>query len=226
MILSLQIALTVYFSSPVSVPAYFGNDFKNANQEITSFDSAFTTVANDFNVDKNLMKAIVFPEFLRYSYLSDLMESFVLEQIYTRYGSSAADFSIGHCQMKPSFAEDLEYRSLKNEKLKPVFISVAAGSAENVRRQRVERLKNIKWQATYVAVFIKMAEEKFNLNTIPPNEKLLHLAVIYNRGMNIKKSQLAEYAGKKLFPNGNHTGAINPYAYAQVAWYYYKLQQQ
>ena len=51
---------------------------------------------------------IVFPELIRYSLFRDYLETTMLERLYVKEGTSGADFSIGHFQMKPSFAEKIE----------------------------------------------------------------------------------------------------------------------
>lgn len=222
MILSVRIALTLYFSSPASAPAYFGNDYTRACADMKSYDAAFEQSAKKFGLQPEFLKAIVFPEFLRYSYLSDFMESLALEQLYTEYGSGMADFSIGHCQMKPSFAEDIENRCKKHTELKSELKGINILSNSASRSERVERLKSIKWQTQYVAWFVKLAIEKFELEELSDEKKLIALATIYNRGMNTRIQDIDFYTRNRLFPNGNRVGANNPYAYGEVSLYYFK----
>ena len=219
---SIRMSVALYFASPASAPMYFGSDFELAENKIKSYDSVFNAVANAFNTDAEVMKAIVFPEFLRYSYLSDFMESFALEHIYTNYGSSMVDFSIGECQIKPSFAEDIETRTVKNSLLKEYLAGIETNNTSISRRQRVERLKNIKWQLTYLALFVKIAGDKFNLTNKPQADKVRMLATIYNRGINISMNKLLTLAPQHSFPNGNRAGSNNPYAYGELSLLYLK----
>ncbi|MFI5204564.1 MAG: hypothetical protein ACHQF2_08725 [Flavobacteriales bacterium] len=226
MIFSFRITIAMYFASPASAPTYFGNDFKAAENQMAAYDSLFTDAAAFYKQDTDVLKAIVFPEFLRYSYLSDLMESFALEQIYTEYGSSMADFSIGQCQMKPSFAEDIEKRGINNPSFRSAFTSVNTGNSPAARRERVERMKNIKWQLRYLALFVKIAGDKFRLNNYTKQEKVRMLATIYNRGMNVSLQRLPLLAAQHSFPNGNRAGNSNPYAYADLSILFMKRNAQ
>ena len=67
-----------------------------------------------FHHENDFVTAIVYPELLRYNYIQDFIETSGLELIYMRYGAKTADFSIGHFQMKPSFAEHIEKYIEKN----------------------------------------------------------------------------------------------------------------
>ena len=96
----------------------FGDSYREAIEFLDENDSIINEYLGYDKQYKNEKLAIVFPELLKYTLYQDLLETTALELIYTSYGKSYADFSIGYFQMKPSFIEDLEAETLKYSDLK------------------------------------------------------------------------------------------------------------
>ena len=110
--------------------------------------------------------AIVFPEMIRWSAFKDFFETKSLETLYVVGGKSAADFSIGHFQMKPSFIENLEKYVAENSSLHHLnYIIPFQSSDEKRRSERVKRLKQFKWQLRYAQVYWVVANNLFKNKT-------------------------------------------------------------
>lgn len=140
--------------------------------------------------------AIVFPEMLRYSQLKDLMETKALEVFYLREGTKAADFSIGYCQMKPSFVERL-YPMADREEI-------------------LHNLKNLKGQLSYLNLFRKRMIALHNLAFEPSEERVAYLATLYNLGMDSPKEEVINYQKQKNFPYGSSYEG-EQYSYSDMA---------
>jgi hypothetical protein len=102
--------------------------------------------------------AVIFPELTRYSFWRDAVESSVLELSYLL--GNDTDFSVGKMQMKPSFAEMLEADAdeYSRSSFPQLFLS---GDLPAVRLQRLDRLKNLNGQASYLAVFLRIMGSRF-----------------------------------------------------------------
>lgn len=110
--------------------------------------------------------AIGFPEMVRYHLFRDFIETKILEALYTRYGSTYADFSVGIFQMKPSFVEALEdlVRNHKLAQKHPIFPLAQEASAQ--RQERLARLQDFGWQLRYLYAFYEVAQKHFGQTEI------------------------------------------------------------
>ena len=107
MICSFTILLTL-LQSLITPNNFFGSDYKKAVQIFTEEKEYLTQQIKD-NEKCIVCSSIIFPEFIRYSMFKDFLETEALKIGYVQFGAEAVDFSIGYCQMKPSFIEKLEY---------------------------------------------------------------------------------------------------------------------
>jgi hypothetical protein len=160
--------------------------------------------------------AIVAPEWVRYSLVRDLMETQALEWAYVRLGRSAADFSIGPCQMKPSFIEDLE------NALPPCLKAHFAYKTDNSvlqRKLRLARLKDLSWQFHYAFAFYALCRERFEL---PDGEaaQASFIAAAYNYGFTRPEEEICRWEGEQVFPYGRaFRGPQESYSQAALRFY-------
>jgi hypothetical protein len=203
--------------------------FKDERVEVDKFlrdnHQKMAQKAKKFHHENDFVTAIVYPELLRYNYIQDFLETSGLELIYMRYGAKTADFSIGHFQMKPSFAEHIEKYIEKNpadfHQYKKLMIAHYVTPLLK-RKLRLARLKQIDWQLIYLHAFIAICDHKFKfLKFVSPNDKLQFYAACYNIGFQKKYQTILENATKNTFPHGpKYLGT--QFCYASIASAYYK----
>lgn len=210
--------------SYVSPQEYFGDSFTEALQFYDFQKDDFEIFFSKYGIDPALASAVVFPEVIRYNRFRDFMETTALEIAYVNGGKSVADFSIGRFQMKPSFVEMLENELQLDDSLGIQFAELiqfnAATSTQEIRRERINRLKNQQWQQLYLSCFILLAQKKFAERLLlHPNEELLFLSSAYNLGLNSSHEAIVRVSISKSFPYGNpRTGR---FSYYDVANYFY-----
>lgn len=216
------IALVIACSgvSPGFLESITGNDYPKACEMIKNDRSKIVAVANTFEVNPELMQCIVFPEYIRYNTVQGLIEEKSLEIFYVESGSDQVDFSIGRFQIKPGFAESLEKMIETNDQLKLKYARLLNRdkSGKEVRAIRIARLKSVYWQSVYVAAFIDVCHQRYNLSEFNFEEKIRFIATVYNNGwMEIEKIESAfDYP---FFPYGKRASkGIN---YWEVAMDYY-----
>jgi len=177
-------------------------------------------------VDPQLAISTVFPEVLRYSALQNEFETRSLEVLYTQYGSKYADFSIGQFQIKPSFAYQIEKdwnRIIKKNRFKAKIEPFDTSDTPEHRLQRIFRLKDIKWQVKYLAMFFLIIEDKYSVSKLNIDERVKFCSMAYNAGYWLNINEL-----KKIgVQNHYHTSLIKPkkcYNYSELSLYFYKKQ--
>ncbi len=215
----LSFALILSTKSSNNFEDIFGDDYTNAQNFLATQQAEFTKVCGTASEAK-ILKAVVFPELLRYSMFRNIFETKFLEVLYVKHGTEGADFSIGRFQMKPSFAETIE-RHIK------VFPNAAAfkykATAKNeIRAERICRLSDTEWQIQYLNAFYQILEKRWG-EEFPQsvNEQVLLLATAYNRGMLNTPTTLKKHYKLKAFPYGNsYLG--EQYSYAEIALDYFK----
>lgn len=165
--------------------------------------------------------AAVFPEIVRYSYLEDRIQIRALKVLYVQYGRKYADFSVGRFQMKPSFIEQLEadWNRLTSAREKaaagiPEFL---AGDRPDLRRDRILRLDDMRWQVRYLGVFMAVMKKRYG-NVVFENseDRLRFYATAYNAGHAAGEAKLRRAMREKRF----HLELYSPkrtYNYADVA---------
>ncbi len=182
-------------------------------------------ICSNYDIDYNLAISIVFPEMIRYSHVSNFLETKSLEVVYVRLGRKYSDFSIGFMQMKPSFAEDLEMYLQRSDylKIKYQFMYKYNNTNEKlIRQDRITRLQNFDWQTFYLSAFCDVLTERFpKLTKLSIAEKLEFYASAYNLGFQSSESAINEHIQIKSFPYGKHL-LVPQYAYCDVALDYYK----
>lgn len=181
---------------------FFESDYIAAEQRMRKDRASIHSVCQKYSVDERLVCSMVFPEYIRYSYLSGLFETTSLELLYVEYGTKAADFSVGRFQMKPSFVETLEKKLDPSLVGKYQDILVLTSSQEKNRRTRVNQLKTIEGQCLYACAFIETCIKKYALDTLPQCEQLKFIATVYNKGLQFDRQDIETAMAKQTFPHG------------------------
>jgi hypothetical protein len=167
------------------------------------------------------VKAIVFPELIRYNAIQDGIETFALESLYIQYGKDYANFSVGQFQIKPSFAESIEIDFLKKfiESKKLSFTDTIQSRVN--RSARLKRIKEKKEMVNYLCQFFKLMESKYP-EWRSEDEKIKFFACAYNFNYRKSKEEISSFIPKKFFQAGLISS--QKYCYADIAWYYFQRQ--
>lgn len=204
---------------------FFGEDYKHALNYSTQNQYWFWAAGSMADVDPALLNAILFPELLRYSLLSDFLETKTLEVLYVNGGSQSADFSVGIFQMKPSFVEQIELEVAKNEPWATKFQAVlqySGTSISAIRSQRIERLQKTEWQLVYACALCKLVEHRFAHTTEYKDLGALRFtAAAYNGGFCKSAAAIKKSAALRMFPYGKDFAPENQLAYPDVALDFY-----
>ena len=224
-----SILFLVCFSGSILAKDSYEVYFRDEREEVAKFLQAnqqkMAQKAIKFHHENDFVTAIVYPELLRYNYIQDFIETSGLELIYMRYGAKTADFSIGHFQMKPSFAEHIEKYIEKNaadfQQYKKLIIAQKAKPVLQ-RKLRLTRLKQMDWQLTYLHAFIAICDHKFHfIKFTTTKDKLRFYAACYNIGFHKKYQNILQNENSNTFPNGpKYLGT--QFCYASIASAYYQ----
>lgn len=203
----------------------FGRNYKNSVAFVQS-NRKYDAALRSGGIDRAFAWAIVFPELIRWSALSDVIETSNLRTLYVQFGAKYSDFSVGRFQMKPSFAETLEsdYNRLIDQAVKDKIRLPAFKTADTVenRRARVARLTDMDGQIGYLIAFILVMEKLYAGETWTDDEaKLRFFATGYNAGYRSGAAVLKKESVLRRF----HTGIIfskPAYCYADIAVDFYQ----
>ncbi len=160
----------------------------------------FDFIMKNNDVDVATALAVVMPELIRYDCLKDQLETMALKMLYMQYGKNYANFSIGRFQMKPSFAEGLEYLLLKSGTRKFMSIVADTSNSEYARKKRVERLSSINFQMQYLALFMTVVECGFpEVEQMSEWDRVRFYATAYNYGFNMDAEQIIARQKKREY---------------------------
>ncbi len=173
----------------------FGKDYDKATVYISKNQWINDSLKKE-NINPEFAVAIIFPELIRYSAIQDIIEVSALKTLYIQYGTKYSDFSIGHFQMKPSFAEKIEeIFSAKNKKTK-----FSKKNSPQSRLDRIKRLDSDVWQLRYLIMFIKIMDSRFaNEIFINESEKLRFYATAYNCGFTKSAQEIKDRINLSFF---------------------------
>lgn len=205
-------------------PQYFGDSYVEAIDYCRNQSKSINTIFLSFGISSEEAMSVVFPEIIRYNRFRDFAETYALELAYVQGGREFADFSIGRFQMKPSFVEDLERELSCDTGLLHQFKQIISYSLDlslqDIRRERISRLKQFSWQLQYLACFIRLAEKRFASDLkVKSGERLLILSSAYNMGLNSNYKDLKMLSETKSFPYGR--SLMGRFSYYDVANYFY-----
>jgi hypothetical protein len=169
--------------------------------------------------------AVVFPEIIRFKALEDKVQVRALKVLYVQYGRKYADFSVGHFQMKPTFAEQIErdYNRLfsTEEKTAAEIAPFETGDSSRLRKERVLRLDDLHWQARYLRLLMMVMDKLYGKLTFASDlEKLRFYATAYNSGYASGEKAVRKRMGIRRF-HIQWLFAKTYYNYADVSVFYY-----
>lgn len=197
----------------------FGSDWAEAERFVSEHHDEWKQEFDLFNVDARLAEAIVFPELIRYSMWQDEIERTAVNGLYVSKGREGADFSIGRFQMKPSFAEEVEKAWNASSLSKEYGFSFNLADNNEARRSRVRRLSTMQGQCRYLALFIRLQQQRHPpILQLSLQEQVRLLATAYNRSFTASWNSLQKMQYERHF----HTDVIRTrstryYSYADIA---------
>jgi hypothetical protein len=223
-ILLLVLALS-FFSEGEDYASIFGAKYSDAEQ----FLGQNSWIADSLRLpllETRIALAVVFPEIIRFRALEDEIQVRALKVLYVQYGQQYANFSVGHFQMKPTFAEQVErdYNLLFSEDEKSVagVAAFESGVTPKLRNERVLRLDDLRWQVSYLRLFMMVMDKLYGkLNFANDLEKLRFYATAYNAGF----AQGEKFLRKMMEFRGFHIQLLfarTRYNYGDVAAYYFR----
>ena len=228
--------MLLFFGLTLALPAggedyaaIFGPKYAEAEQ----FLEQNAWIAESLNLpaaEARIAVAVVFPEVVRFRILEDEVQVRALKVLYVQIGRKYANFSVGHFQMKPSFAERLERDS---NRLFPAAELSAAGivaydldDSPPMRDARVRRLDDLHGQAGYLRLFMLIMGKLYaNVPFADDLAKLRFYAAAYNAGYGQGEAGVRKAMGSARF----HVQLLFPkvrYRYADVAAFYFSRHRQ
>lgn len=203
----------------------FGKKYVQAGDFIAQKRNTFQKYFPDSAL-LHLASAIVFPEIIRYNELYDKIEVEALKTLYVQYGDQYANFSIGHFQMKPTFAEQLEKEHCLTKQKPDLNFSVSfdTTSTKEARLKRVERLSNFDGQMMYLSLFFEITEDRFReLIFDSPSNRVRFLAAAYNSGFHNRIETIFKKAKEKHFHTDvMYSSKSRKYCYSDISAFYFE----
>ena len=171
----------------------FGDDWDDAVRFVKVHHEEWQQEFDLFDVDSRVAEAIVFPELIRYSMWQDEIERAAVNGLYVTKGREGANFSIGRFQMKPSFAEEVEQAWNRSSLSKEYGFVFNLQSNNEARRSRIRRLSTMQGQCRYLAIFIRLLQQRHpQLSQQPTKDQVRFLATAYNRSFNVSYEQIRQ----------------------------------
>jgi hypothetical protein len=204
----------------------FGDDWTQAVAFVKEHHEEWCQEFDTFDVDSRIAEAIVFPELIRYSMWQDEIERAAVNGLYVTKGRDGADFSIGRFQMKPSFAEDVEQAWNRSSLSKEYGFVFNLQPNNEARRSRIRRLSSMQGQCRYLAIFIRLLQQRHSqLQKLPIIEQIRFLATAYNRSFTASYEQIRKMQRERHF----HTDVIKTrrtrlYIYADIAASFFSIK--
>jgi hypothetical protein len=209
--------------------ADFGTAFYSkaarAESRLRPLQAGFELAAQFSRVRPAFMKAMVFPELMRYEEWKDDVETESLRVLYVQFGKEYADFSVGPFQMKPSFAEQVEEKTrllLPANIYNELQLGYQSNDAQIIRQERIDRLRDADWQLVYLSGLVALCNEIYKNRYFSSElEKLQWYATVYNAGL----QRSDEYIQEKIYQEQFYFTQGMPgkkFRYAALATYAYE----
>jgi hypothetical protein len=208
----------------VNYPKVFGSNWAIAANYVIEHHSEWKKEFDLFDVDSRIAEAIIFPELIRYSKWKDQIEQAAVNGLYVSRGIAGANFSIGRFQMKPSFAEEVETAWNVSALSKEYGFVFNLQDNNEVRRSRIRRLSTEQGQCRYLALFIRLLQQRHpQLLKLPKEAQVRFLATAYNRSFTDSWNAILNMQSQRHY----HTDIIKThstplYCYADIALVFYK----
>lgn len=217
---------TLYFclgsAQSLNYEEIFGQDWQKAVTFIKNNEQWIRPALSRYNIPYNEAIAVIFPELVRYSALRDKMEVTLLKALYVNLGDDYANFSVGHFQMKPSFAEKVREMapSAMGRRWKNLFRNnPESRDKATFRAEIVADLEDPGRQLNYLIAFFKICETRFDLRRIDRMSRIKFLATAYNYGFYRSFREIMDMEDKKFF--NTRLFKTENYSYADVSLYWY-----
>lgn len=206
----------------------FGYDYHCAEVILEKNQWMHDTLENN-GFEPDFALAVIFPELVRYSAISDYVETKALEVLYVQYGPEYADFSVGLFQMKPSFAEQIEEDIYRFGLLKDYpslsVLHPRINDNPHLRKERITRLKDEYFQLKYLEAFLLIMQKRYpGILNKPVEDQLVFYATAYNSGYRKGEKQILKESSRSYF----YTGLTEPekkFCYAHIAVDYFQSQK-
>jgi len=218
-----SIILSLSFVQSVDYETVFSKNYIEARDFMAQNADLFIRYSTSFQTDPEVIMPVLFPEAIRYSMVSDYLETKSLELAYVYSGST--DFSIGFFQMKPSFVEDLE-ETIKKEpeklaKYDSLLISDKINISE-IRKVRINRLKQLKYQIVYANCMFDILKIIYPLVfKYDKTYQIKFISTAFNHGFLSGQKEILDYSSKAFFPfNGRNN--TTRYVYNDISLYFYR----
>ena len=199
----------------------FGEKYHEAESYFVSHHWISDSLAA-YGIQPDFAQAIVFPEVIRFSAISDKVEVQGLFTLYVQYGIKYSNFSVGRFQMKPSFAEQVEKDAKQLQgKWQATLQQIDLSDTPEARINRVKRLNSAEWQLKYLIWFIEIMDQQYGMTYKSNNiEKLRFYATAYNCGYTNPEPVILQHMQKNYFHTAVFSSDIR-YCYCDIASAYY-----
>ncbi len=195
LIQALALILPIFLCSCAALP-----EWEEAEKLAEEHASVWNDVFESLDADPRECEAVIFPELMRYSRVKDGIEHGVLLAPYVKKGVAGANFSVGIFQMKPSFAEQVEEAWMHSPLRHEYGLYFVLADSEDIRRRRVDRLADERWQCVYLALFVRlMIEREPTLADMSPEDRVAFLATAYNYSFTASLDDLKLRRPRKTF---------------------------
>lgn len=223
MLLLLLLAIQGLRAQEPDYEAIFGDDWLKAEEFERENRNWMEPVLEKYDIPYRLAISVVFPELVRYSALRDKMETTLLKALYVNLGDEYANFSIGHFQIKPSFASIIREEAPKalGRRSDITFRQPEEfDDISNYRKSIIVDLEDPKTQFNYVVAFFKLCEKKYKTGKMSEEEKLKFLSTAYNYGIDKSSEQIISMSGRKFFSTRLIKSVT--YCYSDISLYRYR----
>jgi hypothetical protein len=197
-----------------------GESFRAA---LLLYKNLSTNLENRRKPSPDFALSIVFPEMLRYSGGRNVMEQLVTRLVYG-ISPSFTGCTTGHFQMNVAFAETIERYVSLSASLKDRYPGIDFGGASKRlkdRLRRVGRINRIDGESDYLYAFIDICTDKFSLNDLADEDRLVLLATAYNAGMSRTREELEQVSVLNSYPSGLNSPSSR-WNYATIALEFYQ----
>jgi hypothetical protein len=215
-------ASVITWSQAPDYRTIFGDDWKAAEEYVTKNEPWIREVFNKYDIGFNEAVAVIFPELVRYSAIRDKMEITLLKALYVNLGKQYANFSVGHLQMKPSFAEMLGMAAPGMAGHKYSLLVRDSSDFDDIKDYRsaiIKDLENPVSQINYLVVFLRICSKRFNIRKMDADEKVRFLSTAYNYGFFRSENEIRSMERKKFFSTSLLSHGDYSYSDISVFWY-------
>ncbi len=219
----LIVFLAPLFFESIDYKKAFSDNYADALDFISENANLIFDYSSAYDTDPEIIMPVLFPEAIRYSIVSDYLETKSLELVYVYSGST--DFSIGYFQMKPSFAENLEQSISSYPQALSKYDSLLIPDdwpPTEIRKERLERLKKLEYQVAYVNCMYDILKILHpSIFKLSKEFQIRFASTAFNHGFLSGKDEIIEYSDKAFFPmNGKNN--TPRYKYSEISLYFYQ----